>query len=700
MSFVEVALAIPKQQTFTYRFTPEQLPLLKAGSRVLVPFGRRRMVGFALSFSTVAPTGGFAIKEILEVLDPEPVFSEGMLSLLKEVAEETFSPIGEVLKVALPAALGRPRFRLRTPVSGSPSPTVFGTAVRKSLRPFVEGFPSPPVLNLNSHQASALAKINEARQSGVKTFLLHGVTGSGKTEIYLQAIAEILKQGEQALLMTPEIGLTPQLVGRVRERFGQAVALFHSGLSDGERLLTWQSVREGKASVVVGTRSSIFLPFAKLGLVVMDEEQDASYKQEDRFRYSARDIAKRRCTREGGMLLLGSATPSLESFYECRGAMNHAPTYFFLPERATTKGSASGTTKGSASGTPSPLPTITICDRRQESKGSLFSHELLTALNDNLERGEQSLLFLNRRGFATFLVCTDCGAYFPCPHCHVSLTLHRRQGTLHCHYCDHRIPLPKECASCHGKIRELGFGTERVEEEIRELFPKARLARLDRDTMTRKGDWAEILGKLERHEIDILIGTQMIAKGHDYPKITLVGVLNADALLNFPDFRASEKTFHLLLQVAGRAGRGNLPGRVLIQTYHPDHPCFQTLQTHNILDFYETELKERKELFYPPYSHLIRLEWNGLDREKVKAAAEGGGTFLKGCKILGENRLLGPAPCPLEKLRRRYRWHLLIKVAEVHEARTVLKELLDAQAGPGLASSVRMIMDIDPLNLL
>ncbi|MBI1909623.1 MAG: primosomal protein N' [Deltaproteobacteria bacterium] len=680
MLFVEVALPIPKNRTFTYRLAPGQLSPIKAGSRVLVPFGRRKMVGIVLSFPSTTSISG--IKEILEVLDPEPVFSERMLALLKEVSREVLSPIGEVLKVALPAVLGRPRFRIRTgPVSGSPSPKVFGTTVRYSLRPFVEGSPSPPVLNLNPHQKSALAKIDEARRSGERLFLLHGVTGSGKTEVYLQVIQKLLEEKKQVLLLTPEIGLTPQLVERVRDRFGNQCLLYHSGLSDGERLQTWQRVYHGEGSLVVGTRSAVFLPFSNLGLIVMDEEQDPSYKQEDRLRYHAREIARRRCQKEGAFLLLGSATPSLESFYQCTTG---AHSYFFLPERAT----------------GASLPEIVISDMRKEEKTSIFSKSLLAALAENLYRHQQSLLFLNRRGFANFLVCHYCGEYFPCPRCHVSLTLHQKKRQLHCHYCDWRVEAPTQCPQCGGdRIRESGFGTEKVEEEVRTIFPEARVARLDRDTMTRKEAWPELLARLQRQEIDILIGTQMIAKGHDYPGITLVGVLNADTILNFPDFRASERTFHLLLQVAGRAGRGSDPGRVFIQTYHPDHPCFESLPAHNILEFYRKELMERQELNYPPFSRIVRLEWNGTDREKVEITAVTMAGLLKE-KLPLAVTLLGPAPCPLEKLRNRYRWHLLAKVKKMGEFQKLLKELLDAGEGGILPSGLRLIVDIDPLNLL
>lgn len=673
MPFAQVALPIPKHQTFTYTFKPQEHPHLDLGSRVLVPFGRRQLVGFVVSLPLESDQDLAKLREIIAVLDEVPVFSPALLSLLQEMAEETLTPLGEVLQVALPAALHKAKTKVL-------DLSVVDLSV-SDLSSKVSEDRSPP--QLTPDQRTALTTIQSLlSQKKTATFLLHGVTGSGKTEIYLSAIEEALKEGASALLLTPEIGLTPQLGKRVKKRFGNLLGLSHSKLSQKERFKTWDEVRRGNCRLVVGTRSSIFLPFQNLRLIIIDEEQDHSYKQDDHFRYLTRHIANKRVAAEGALLILGSATPSLESYAMTQEGLD-GHHYQFLGERAT----------------GASLPSIEICDMREE-RSALFSRPLLAAIEHNLNEKKQTLLYLNRRGFATFIVCEDCGHYFFCPNCHIAMTLHSRQRELHCHYCDHREGVPALCPKCQGgRVSELGFGTERVEMELQALYPAARLLRLDRDTMTKKDSWPEALRKIDQGEVDIVVGTQMVAKGHDYHGITLVGILNADTALNFLDFRAAERTFQMVLQVAGRAGRGRDPGRVFVQTYHPEHPCFQDLQGHQIQKFYETELALRRDLGYPPWRQLVRIELSGLHENKVVGAIRFVADRLRN-KLASESVVLGPAPCPIHRLRNRFRHHLLIKTDTSVATRNCLKALLLDPQNPCIPAGVRLIIDFSPLNLL
>ena len=529
-------------------------------------------------------------------------------------------------------------------------------------------------------QAAALGKLSAAVGSGsYAPFLLHGVTGSGKTLVYLETIARARALGLGAIALVPEIALTPQLAGRFRARFGGDVAVLHSGLSERERLAEWHRVREGRAGVVVGARSAVFAPVQRLGIVVVDEEHEPSYKQEERLRYHARDLALVRAQKACAIALLGSATPSLETL---RRAHEGKLEVLRLPERATAR----------------PLPAIEIVDR----KGSpgLFTAKLSAALRETLQKREQAILFLNKRGHTRTLLCQSCGAAVGCPNCSVALVLHKTSGErLRCHMCGHEEPPREACALCGGrKLVPLGAGTEHVEEELRALLPSARLARLDRDSAGGPGQAATILARFARRELDVLVGTQMVAKGHDFPGVTLVGVLDADGPLHLPDFRAAERCVQLLAQVSGRAGRGAEPGRVVVQAYQPDDPAVRAASDYE--SFARDELVRREALGFPPFSRLVAVKLQGNVLLRVQAAAERLATHARRLVSKGEDAdVLGPAPSPLARLRGKHRFQLLLR-AQGHGPLHRLARALQREHQERGPSGVELSLDVDPVALV
>ncbi|MCG7338687.1 primosomal protein N' [Staphylococcus sp. ACRSN] len=525
---------------------------------------------------------------------------------------------------------------------------------------------------------NAISEIIESRQQ--RTFLLHGVTGSGKTEVYLQTIEKVLNSGKQAMMLVPEIALTPQMVLRFKRRFGDEVAVLHSGLSKGERYDEWQKIRDGKASVSVGARSSVFAPFKSLGMIIIDEEHESSYKQEDYPRYHARDIAEWRSQYHQCPLVLGSATPSLESFARAEKGVYQLLS---LPHRVNKQA----------------MPDIHIVDMREElSAGnrSMFSNELKEAIQLRLDRKEQIVLFLNRRGYASFMLCRDCGHVPQCPNCDISLTYHKSSDQLKCHYCGHQAPAPNICPSCESEhIRQVGTGTQRVEELLQDTFNEARIIRMDVDTTARKGAHEKLLTEFESGKGDILLGTQMIAKGLDYPNITLVGVLNADTMLNLPDFRASERTYQLLTQVSGRAGRHEKEGQVIIQTYNPDHYAIKDVQANDYHAFFEKEMNYRKLGKYPPYFFLINFTISHKDMKKVMEASKHIHQIL--LQHLSDKAfVLGPSPAALSRINDEYRFQILVKYkseAALHEA---LKYLDDYYHDQYIKEKLALKIDINP----
>ena len=726
----DIAFNVPLKQLYSYRVPPGLQTATAVGMRVRASFGRRNAVGLVVR---LRQGDGEGLKEVAELIDAEPLIPASLLKLLRWAADYYCHPLGQVVKNALPGGLGQddsraniqtePHYRLTDssyqprgkkqlrllellaelgPLGLSrirqecPAPHAalkrlvavgcLEETRRERIRdPFAaEKVKQDQGPDLNQHQQAACAElcaaINRAAFTG---FLLHGVTGSGKTEVYLHAVQKCLEEKRQALILVPEISLTPQLVSRFRARFeekGVGIAVLHSGLSVGERYDAWREIVRHRMQIVIGARSAVFAPLPALGLIVVDEEHDTSFKQGEGFRYNARDLALVRGQQSGCPVVLGSATPSIAS--SLRAEQGHFKL-LQLPQRVH---------RG-------PLPKVEIVDMREEktSPGAL-SNRLIEALQQTLEQERQCLLLLNRRGFAPFLLCADCGHTFYCPNCSITLTFHQRDKSLKCHYCDYTKTPDDKCPKCQGlNLDYQGVGTERLEQELRELFSGARIARMDRDTTSRKGAHQEIMQAMLDRRVDILIGTQMIAKGHDFPAVDLVGVIAADTVLNFPDFRSAERGFALLTQVAGRAGRGhNGSGRVLVQTFNPEHYALACALKHDYAGFYQQEIPFRQELGYPPCGHLINLTLSGNRTDQVKRAAERYAARLRQASAGVE--ILGPTPCPLARLRGKSRYQILLKAAE----RTVLRRLLPQveQAGKDLPRQVAVQIDVDPLDML
>ncbi|MBX3248764.1 MAG: primosomal protein N', partial [Myxococcales bacterium] len=538
---------------------------------------------------------------------------------------------------------------------------------------------------LTPHQAAVLQELEPAL-GRFSTFLLHGVTGSGKTEVYLRLIAAARALGKGALVLVPEIALTPQLSGRFRARFGDDVALVHSGLSQAERHAEWTRLRRGDARICVGVRSAIFAPVRDLAVIVVDEEHDGSFKQDDGPAYHARDLAVVRGRVEDAVVLLGSATPSLESLENAaRGRYRKLE----LPARVDDR----------------PLPEVRLVDltRLRRAKGQplgpgLVSPELADALTATLDAGQQSIVFLNRRGYETLVVCELCGEEARCTECSVSLTHHARRGVLVCHTCGHTERMSVACPACGGVRRGVGVGTEQVEEALRALLPRARVARLDRDTATGRTVEA-VLDRLRRREVDVLVGTQMVTKGHDLPGVTLVGVVLADQSLAFPDFRAGERTFQLLAQVAGRAGRGERPGRVVFQTFQPEHPAIRAAAEHDYEAFYDVEIADRRDLAYPPFGRMIAVRVDAVDEGRAKETAAALARIASAHPGIrkGELNLQGPAPAPIARLRGRFRYRFLVRGerAALRQVASKIAAAIDEGLGPARAS-----VDVDPSSML
>ena len=599
-----------------------------------------------------------------------------------------------------------PRSDIRERV-GSPYSSLDGLEERGFLESFErevyrDPFESEPVPEAEEHeltapQERALEAIGEAARRGeYEGFVLHGVTGSGKTEVYLRAIREALKRGESALVLLPEIALTPQFVAVFRAHFDDRIAVLHSGLTKAERFDQWRRIKRDEVDIVIGARSALFAPLSNIGVMVVDEEHDTSFKQERGPRYNARDMALVRGKLESARVILGSATPSLESYYNAR--QTDRLTYLAMPDRVESR----------------PMPEVEIVDMRQqegESPGEsgTLSGRLYTALERTLADQMQAILFLNRRGFSPCVICEECGNVFECPNCDVSLTYHRRQEALRCHHCDYSLRMPESCPECgHGGLGKRGLGTEQLERHLEDLFPDAEIARLDRDTTTGR-KLRKLIRAFRREEIDILAGTQMVTKGHDFPSVVTVGVVLADLSLNFPDFRAAERTFQLLTQVSGRAGRGSDPGHVYVQTYNPDHYAVRAAAEHDYQTFAEREIALREKLSYPPHGHLIAVKFESKNDARATQAARDYASAAR--SLLRQNRqlgdrvsMLGPAMAPLSRLKGRARWQLLLKSGDRSRLRKATLGMLN-QVGyfdnrDSRHRNVRIIVDVDPVNML
>jgi primosomal protein N' (replication factor Y) len=537
---------------------------------------------------------------------------------------------------------------------------------------------------LNPHQQEAFDAIRLSLGSRrFQSFLLEGVTGSGKTEVYLSAIEAALALGRGVLLLVPEIGLTPAVAGQFHHRFGERVAILHSAFHDSERAQEWRRIRAGEASVVVATRSGVFAPVQNLGLIIVDEEHDQSYKQQETPRYHGRDVAVVRARNEGAVIVLGSATPSLESRYNAESGKY---TRLVLPGRIERR----------------PMPTVSVIDMRREfletRKQATFSRALVDAVTERLENGEQTMLLLNRRGFSSFVACRACGERLQCVNCSVTLTYHKRDRRMLCHYCNYATPVPERCPKCASDyLQFIGVGSERLEQELGAFFPKARIARLDRDTVGGKRDYETILAGFRERHYDILVGTQMIAKGHDIPNVTLVGIVNADLGLGLPDFRAAERTFQLLTQAAGRAGRGETPGIVLIQTINPDHYAIQCAAEQDYEKFYRKEIEFRRLMYYPPFGALANIVVRSTNEEDALSRSAALGRLLN--PPPEGVRVMGPAPAPVLRVKTEYRYQVLLKTSSRKRLGELLAEVRKFAAAEKW-SPANLAIDVDPVTLL
>ena len=590
-------------------------------------------------------------------------------------------------KKQLPIAALEERFREISFLRNLEAKGVINIYEKETFRGYAAG--TEPVekqirITLNNDQKAAFDEIKRGLSSKqFVPYLLHGVTGSGKTEIYLRAMNEVIKDKGSVIYLVPEIALTTQLILRVKSRFPEdQIAVLHSGIPNNIRYDQWRKTKNGEIRLVIGARSAIFAPVQGLRLIIVDEEHDTSYKQDDRLRYNGRDLALVRGKKSGAVVILGSATPGIQTYFY---AMSGIYKYLQLPLRVNDRS----------------LPEVEIVDMKKErdQRGQIpvFSRRMIEALGETLKQRKQTLLFLNRRGFHTFVFCAECGHVFNCPSCDLALTYHASQGVLKCHHCDFTTNMPIICPVCGSKrIYSQGTGTERVVEEAKKLFPNAVIARIDSDISSRKGNSDRILGDFAKGKIDILVGTQIIAKGHDFPEITLVGVIAADSSLNVPDFRAAERTFQLLAQVAGRGGRGDQPGLVVIQTFAPDHYSILRAQEHNYSGFYNDELPSRLELNYPPYSRLIGLHFSSLNKEKgEKIVARIGETARKLALTFTRSKvdIIGPAESPLHRLRGRYRWQMLIRGKDGKVLHILTKSLIEETNSEGM----EIRLDVDPV---
>jgi primosomal protein N' (replication factor Y) len=735
--FVEVAVPLPIDHPFTYQVPEGKESRATVGVRVLVPFGRRKITGLVTAVTDASALEGREAKELLAFLDDAPYISPRHLEFLAASARECLAPMGEMLRAALPRGLPRreapaaPRTEAfyravpGAPEAGmTPKQRQVCAAVRDAgglsgpdLSARVPGgaeaarrmaakgmlvaemrvkpvglsaahLPSASGdLTPTPHQEAALSRTGVAIASGRHAvFVLHGVTGSGKTEVYLRAVEQARATGRQAILLVPEIALTPQLLGRVRSRFRDGVAVLHSGLSPAERTSQWRKIRDGEVFLCIGARSAVFSPFSSLGLIVVDEEHDAAYKQEEGVRYQARDLALLRGRMEGAVVLLGSATPSAESYHRTRTG---GATLLALPDRIGARG----------------MPEIAVLDlsARSDRRGAdrYFSPELEAAIEETLSRGEKAMLFLNRRGFAAALTCLDCGTTVQCRNCQVSLTYHREYEGLLCHYCNVRRKEPEECAKCGGhRLAQVGIGTERLLSWVSKRWKEARVARLDSDVTRKRGAYAGVLSGMQQGEVDILVGTQMIAKGHDFPEVTLVGVLLADLSMSFPDFRAAERTFQILTQVSGRAGRGDRPGKVLLQTLSPDSPCIRKAAEHDYEGFMKEELAAREAMGYPPYGRMLLLRLWGGKQDAVREAADLVARDLAGPMAERGVRVLGPAPSPVARVRRRFHYQVLLVLPPGFPVGEIFPGLLRPLRERVRKTGVLLSPDVDPYQMM
>lgn len=655
-------------KVFHYRVPEDMIGQIRVGHIVNVPFGNGNVntLGFVVGFVDESPFEELkSIKEIVLLIKNE------LISLAEWMSEQYMCSIASCMKQMLP-----PAGKTKLSKEEKDKNPLRGKNIEKTT-PFVP----------NKEQEAVIMRIAESIDTEMpEAFLIHGVTGSGKTEVYLQLISKIIEKGKQAIVLVPEISLTPQMIQRFVGRFGNQVAVLHSRLSGGERKDQWYRIKEGSVTVVVGARSAVFAPFQNLGLIIIDEEHEHTYKSEMNPKFHARDIAFKRSELEKCMVVLGSATPSIETYYE---ALNGRIELLKMSKRANKL----------------ELPRVDIIDMREEmnqGNRSILSRELYNAIKNNIENKEQTILFLNRRGYSSFVLCRNCGYVPRCKNCSISLTYHIKGARLICHYCGHCRPNIQICPKCQSKhIRHFGAGTQRVEDEIKNAFPNASVLRMDMDTTSKKNAHEEILNRFRNDSIDILIGTQMIAKGHDFPNVTLVGVISADMMLNLEDFRSTERTFQLLTQVAGRAGRAKKAGRVIIQTYEVDNFSIQSAKTQNYINFYKQEITLRAQLRYPPFCDIVSVIISGKELEKVKQYSKELEEGIK--KAVPENRndveFYCTVPAPVSKINNRYRWRIIMKCSMDAEIRSILQKVTDDMQAE-CSKWCNVSLDVNPVSFM
>lgn len=663
--FAEIAIALPMDRIFHYRIPERLASEVAVGKRVLVPFQARTAIGYVTGLSDTADIA--LVKDIAAVIDTKPLLTDEMLHLTRWIKDNYFCSWGEAIEATIPAGIKKGKVAI-------------GSRIKEEGAGHGDALRSEPHV-LTAEQEKAVAAITKAAEEGLaKTFLLHGITASGKTEVYLQTIDAVLKRGKGTIMLVPEISLTPQTIERFVARFGDHVAVIHSGLTPARRFLEWKKIREGKATIVVGARSAVFSPVKDLGLIIIDEEHETTYKQDDVPRYHAREVAVERGRLAHCPVILGSATPSLEAFYRAKAGIY---TLIRLTKRIDER----------------LLPRVKIVDMRMELETrrriEIFSKVLLDAIETTLKNGKQAIIFLNRRGFATFVNCKKCGLVLKCKRCDAVLVYHFEDRKLRCHYCGYTMAPPEICPKCQsGYIRYFGLGTEKVESEISRSFPQLVIARMDSDTTAKRGSHDAILGAFKSGGTDLLVGTQMIAKGLDFPQVTLVGVVSADVSLNVPDFRASERTFNLLTQVAGRAGRGEDGGEVIVQTYAPSHYSILTAAKHDYEKFYEQEIISRKELSFPPFTTLVKITVRARN-EKLTAdvAASLAEEIRKHAKAIA---ITGPAPAPVTRVRGYYRYNILLKGKDRLALCGLMRGVLETFRKP---HGVLVAVDVDPMSM-
>lgn len=660
--YIDVLLPLPVYGTFTYSADEGKWPGLQVGMRVRVPFGKSKIYTALITRLHNQAPAAYEIKEIIEVIDPQPVVLESQIELWRWIAEYYMCPPGEVFKAAMPAQLNLNR----------------KTRNKKEI-----SHPITALSSLNDAQKSAYSEIKNAFKT-TDVVLLHGITSSGKTEIYIHLIREALDQNRQVLYLLPEIALTAQIINRLVSVFGERVSVYHSKYSISDRIKTWNRLLADKESrIILGVRSAIFLPLCNPGLVIIDEEHENTYKQFDPApRYHARDTAIMMASRQGAKVLLGTATPSIETYFNCRSGkyglveINERYLNLQLPEIA--------------------VENMLILRKRKQLK-SHFSPSLISGIEEALKNNEQVILFQNRRGFSIFLDCTSCGEVPRCKHCDVSLTYHKKNNRLHCHYCGYSIIVPKKCPACGaGELRMHGFGTEKVEEEIALMFPGVKIERMDTDAAGSRKSFENLITRFEKRESDILVGTQMVSKGLDFDNVRLVGIVDADTMLNYPDFRAHERSYQLMAQVSGRAGRKNKRGKVIIQTSYPDHHVIRSVLQNDYLSMYLEQTEERKKFSYPPFSRLVEVT---LKHRDMRLLDEAGIEFSEIVKKNVSEKIIGPEFPLVSKIRNLYLKSLIIKIEKMQSLQQTKQKIVDAvQTLKGIDRyrTVMFTFDVDP----